>query len=378
MTVVEGDVFAPTLPGDAYTSAEIFDQEMERVFGRQWLFVGRADEIPDRGDFLRTKAGHESVIVVRDREDRIHSFLNICRHRGSSLCQEDSGNVGRAIRCPYHAWSYGLDGHLITAPNWEAMAGIDKAKRSLISVRTEVWNGLIWINLSSTASPLSEHLAPQLKNRLGDNIDVLERYDIGELVVGKRMTYEVSANWKLIFENFQECYHCGTIHPELVEAIPAFQASDTSTHGYDTNGYAFAEGRDAFSLSGRRTLPRLPGLKDDDDLKYFGMVLRCNALLSLTPDHVITHKVTPLAADSTLVECDWLYPRDVVQDTSYDLSDSVAIFDAVNRQDFDATERCQPNMASRAYQDGGVLAPAEKLTITQWYDWYRDLMAADS
>lgn len=378
MTDTIDDVFAPTLPGSAYTSETVFEEELRKVFEREWVYVGRADEIPDAGDFLRCSVGRESVLLVRGRDGEVRGFLNVCRHRGALLCVDDSGNVGNAIRCPYHAWAYRLDGGLITAPNWEAMASIDKAQRSLIEVNTDVWNGMVWVNLSDDATPLADHLRPQLEHRLGDNIGVLDRYDIGSLVVGKRIVYEVEANWKLIFENFQECYHCGTIHPELVDAIPAFQASDTSAAGYDHNGYAFAEGREAFTLSGKRRLPRLPLLREEDDLKYFGMTLRSNAFLSLTPDHVITHKFEPISATHTRAVCDWLVPPAVAESTEYDLEDAVALFDAVNRQDFDATQWCQPNMGSRGYRDGGVLAPAEKLQIGLWYAWYRGLMAADS
>ncbi|WP_340536956.1 aromatic ring-hydroxylating oxygenase subunit alpha [Nocardioides sp. GXZ039] len=372
------DVFAPTLAGEAYTSQDIFEQELVRIFEREWVYVGRAEEIARKGDFLRADVGRESVIVVRGRDEQIRGFLNVCRHRGARLCLEQRGNAGNAIRCPYHAWSYRLDGGLITAPNWEAMASIDKAERSLVEVRTEVWNGMVWVNLDDDAGPLADYLQPQVAHRLGDNLEVLERYDIANLVVGKRVVYEVEANWKLIFENFQECYHCGTIHPELVEAIPAFQASDTSANGYDTDGYYFAEGREGFTLSGKRSLPRLPGLREDDDLKYFGMTLRSNAFLSLTPDHVITHKFEPISATRTRAVCDWLVPAEVAASEDHDLSDAVALFDAVNKQDFDAAEWCQPNMSSRVYRDGGVLAPAEKLQISLWYDWYRDLMARES
>lgn len=378
MTQASHDVFAPTLPGVAYTSETVFEQELRRIFEREWVYAARADEITDKGDYLRTRVGHEDVLLVRGRDGQLRGFLNVCRHRGASLCLEATGRVGNAIRCPYHAWTYGLDGALITAPNWEAMASVDKAERSLIEVRAEIWNGLVWVNLSDDPIPLADYLRPQLEHRLGDNIEVLARYDIGNLVVGKRISYDVEANWKLILENFQECYHCGTIHPELVEAIPAFQTSDISTHGYDTNGYSFADGRDAFSLSGKRQLPRLPHLVDGDDLRYFGMVLRSNAALSLTPDHVIVHRFEPVSASRTRAICDWLFPRDVVESGVYDLSDAVALFDAVNRQDFNAAAWCQPNMSSRGYRDGGVLTPAEKLQITAWYDWYHGLMAVES
>ncbi|MGN6679646.1 MAG: aromatic ring-hydroxylating oxygenase subunit alpha [Streptosporangiaceae bacterium] len=363
----------PTLDGRSYTDPAVFGMECERIFERQWYYAGRADEIQRPGMFIRRQVGRETVLLVRGKDQAIRGFLNVCRHRGSQLCLTDAGTTGNAIHCPYHNWIYGLDGALVTAPNWRAMPDIDKRDYGLYPVSARIWEGLIWVCVDGDPGPLEGHLATQVESRLGDYA-ILERYGLGELKVGGRVEYDVAANWKLILENFQECYHCAHIHPELVEAIPQFRSPDIGTGGYDTGGYPISDGRASFSLTGQTVLPRLPGLLPSDVGLYYGMVLRPNCFLSLTSDHVIMHRFDPLAADRTRAVCEWLFPADTVADPSYDVSDAIALFARVNEQDFAAAERCQPNMSSRAYRHGGVLVPSETEIISRYYDWYQALM----
>lgn len=370
-----GKDLVATLAGRAYTDESVFAAEQERIFETQWYYVGRAEDVPTRGTFLRRQVGRERVIVVRGRDGVLRGFLNVCRHRGAQLCRTDQGALGNAIRCPYHAWTYGLDGKLITAPNWEAMADLDRASYGLHPVQLEVWEGLIWVTFAADPTPVTDVLLPQIEARLGD-VAKFERYRMGELRVGARVEYEVAANWKLIYENFQECYHCGTIHPELVETVPAFRSASLGTAGYGTNGFEIAEDRASFSLSGTTTLPRLPGLADEDDRRYYGMVLTPNCFLSLVSDHVIVHRFEPLSPGRTRAVCEWLFPAETLAAGEHDVSDAVELFSRVNEQDFAAAEWCQPNMASRAYRDGGVLVPSEAPVISQFYGWYRSLMGA--
>ena len=149
---------------------------------------------------------------------------------------------------------YGLDGALITAPDWRAMADIGKESHGLHPVRAQVWEGLIWSCVDGDPGPLEDHVRPQIESRLG-GYGKLERYRIGELRVGARVEYDVAANWKLIYENFQECYHCAHIHPELVKAIPQFRSPAMGTGGYDPDGDPIAPGRASFSLTGQTVLP---------------------------------------------------------------------------------------------------------------------------
>ncbi len=368
-----GPVLTPTLDGRYYTDPGIFAAECERIFERQWCYAGRADEIPSPGRFIRRQAGRESVLLVRGKDQVIRGFLNVCRHRGAQLCLTDSGETGNAIHCPYHDWIYGLDGALITAPNWRAMADLDKSRFGLHRVHAQVWEGLIWVCLADPPEPLADQLQPQVEGRLAD-YGKFERYRLGELVVGGRAEYEVAANWKLICENFQECYHCNNIHPELVQAIPQFRSAAMGTGGYDPAGYPIAADRASFSLTGQTMLPRLPGLLPADDGLFYGMMLRPNCFLSLVSDHLIVHRLTPVAADRTRAVCEWLFPAGTLADGGYDISDAVALFGKVNEQDFAAAQWCQPNMHSRAYARGGVLVPSEELVISQYYDWYHGLM----
>jgi glycine betaine catabolism A len=371
--LAETDVLPPTLDGACYTEPAILAAECERIFESQWYYAGRADEIGEPGRFIRRRVGRETIVLVRGRDQAIRGFLNVCRHRGAQLCLTDSGEVGRTIRCPYHAWSYSLDGQLVAAPNWRALDGIDRDLYRLHQVHVEVWEGLIWVNLSPQAAPLDEHVRPQIEDRL-DNYGKFERYRLGELTVGARVEYDVAANWKLIYENFQECYHCSNIHPELVTTIPQFRSPAMGTDGYDPSGYPIAADRPSFSLTGQTVLPALPGLLPSDDRLFYGMVLRPNCFLSLVSDHVIVHRFEPVAPDRTLAICEWLFPAETLEDAQYDVADAVALFNKVNEQDFAAAQWCQPNMTSRAYARGGVLVPSEAPVISRFYQWYTGLM----
>jgi len=374
MTMAPASVFLPTLPGRYYTDPAVFEREKRNIFSRQWQYVCRAEDVPSPGRFVRARVADENVIVVRGRDQELRAFLNVCRHRGSTLCLTDSGDVGRSIRCPYHSWTYRLDGSLMSAPNWRSMAAADKADLGLHPVHLAEWHGMVWLNLAGHPAPLEEQVWPQLDYRLGGDRARFARYGLAGLVVGRRVDYTVAANWKIIQENFQECYHCSTIHPELVDTLPQFRTlADGTTTTYDTNGYYFADDKASFSVSGTAVLPRLPGLEDLDDRKYYGMVIRPNCFLSLLPDHVIVHRFEPAGPELTTVVCEWLFPPETV--AAHDLSDTVELFHRVNLQDFAASEWCQPNMKSRAYAGGGVLVPTEQEIIGRWYyPWYRESM----
>jgi glycine betaine catabolism A len=376
MTTAPPEVFLPTLPGRYYTEPAIFELEKRNIFEKQWVYVCRAQDVPTPGRFVRASVGNENVIVVRGRDDELRAFLNVCRHRGATLCLTDGGDAGRSIRCPYHSWSYRLDGSLISAPNWQSMAAVDKADYGLHPVHLAEWHGMVWLNLAEDPPLFDEQVWPQLDYRLGGDRAKFDRYDLAGLVVGKRVDYTVAANWKIIQENFQECYHCNTIHPELVDTLPQFRnlgRAGGAIASYDTDGYYFAEHKASFSVSGEAVLPRLPGLHDGDDRKYYGMVIRPNCFLSLLPDHVIAHRFHPVSPELTTVVCEWLFPPETV--AAHDLGDTVELFHRVNLQDFAASQWCQPNMRSRAYAGGGVLVPTEQEIIGRWYyQWYRESM----
>ncbi|HET7092860.1 MAG TPA: aromatic ring-hydroxylating dioxygenase subunit alpha [Thermomicrobiales bacterium] len=360
MVAVEPEraAFQPTLPGRYFHDPAIYAREQERIFGAMWVCVGRADAIPTAGEFMLADLGGESVIVARGHDGALRAFLNVCRHRGARLCTEAQGRAGRVFQCRYHAWSYGLDGRLVGTPNLTRDDRLDRDAYGLLPVRLEVWEGLVWLNLDPDAAPLADQLDPPIETRFGGS-ETLARYGIGDLGVGRSIQYEIAANWKLIVENFMECYHCGPVHPELVRLLPAFRQG-TSYQGIVGEGTAFAADIDAFTLSGNGDRPRLPGLGPDDDRLYYGFVLWPNVFVNLLPDHVILHTLRPLDPERSHVTCDWLFDRAQIARSGFDPTDTVDIFDLVNRQDWEVCELTQLGMHSRAYDRGGLYVTNEQ------------------
>lgn len=354
-----------TLPGRAYTDPGVFLQEQERLFEALWFCAVRAADLERPGSFRTVQVGRESVLITRERRGGLRAFLNVCRHRGARLCTEESGELRRTLQCPYHAWTYGLDGELIAAPNLARMPDVDRSERALIAVRLREWLGYVWVCLAEEAPSFEETVIAAVAERLGDPAAV-ERYGIAELALGRRIGYDVRANWKLIVENFMECYHCATIHPELTEVLPEF-ADGLAAQRFVGHGAAFAERAEGFTVDGSTGFDRIPGLDDEQDRRYYAITVRPQVFVNLVPDHVIVHRMFPLAPDRTTVECDWLYAPGVVA-SGADLSKSVELFHRVNAQDFAACERTQPAMDSRAYRDGGVLVPSEH-HIGAFHEW---------
>jgi Rieske 2Fe-2S family protein len=358
----------PTLSGEYYTDPEVFAQEQERVFEAMWVCVVRAAELVKPGAFRTCQVGRESVLISRSRDGSIEGFLNICRHRGAKLCTEESGEVKRAFQCPYHAWTYGLDGKLVAAPNLTSMPDIDRTEYGLINVHVREWLGYVWVCLADEPPSFEADVQGAVVERLGD-LESIERYGIGDLKLGRLITYDVKANWKLIIENFMECYHCATIHPELTEVLPEF-ADGYAAQYYVGHGAEFGDEVQGFTVDGSEGLDRIPGVADDQDRRYYAITVRPQVFINLVPDHVIFHRMYPVSADRTIVECDWLYLPHVVE-SGKDVSRSVELFHRVNQQDFDACERTQPGMSSRMYAKGGVLVPSEH-HIGAFHDWVNE------
>jgi Rieske 2Fe-2S family protein len=355
----------PTLPGRYYTDPGIFEREQARIFETMWFCVARSGDLANPGSFRSARVGRESVLVVRGRDGALRAFLNICRHRGATLCAEEIGEVKRAFRCMYHAWTYGLDGKLIAAPNLTSMPDLDRTEYGLVKVHLREWLGYAWVCLADEPPSFEKTVMHAAVERLGD-LAAIEHYHMDDLALGRRIRYDVRANWKLIVENFMECYHCATIHPELTAVLPEF-AGGYAAQYYVGHGAEFAQRVEGFTVDGSPGFGKLPDVSEEQDRRYYAITVKPQVFVNLVPDHVIIHRMYPLAVDRTIVECDWLYHPDVVA-SGADLSLSVELFHRVNEQDFDACERTQPGMSSRAYGKGGVLVPSEH-HISAFHDW---------
>ena len=350
--------FVSTLPGRYYYDPAIYEMELERIFSQMWVCVGRADAITGAGAYEVVTVGRESIIVIRGRDDVLRAFLNVCRHRGARLCNEASGKLKGSIQCRYHAWTYGLDGRLIGAPNVLSDEQFERALFGLLPVALEVWEGLIWLNLGDDPASIADQLNEPIIERFG-GYTAFARYDVGNLKVGKRITYDVQANWKLVLENFMECYHCGPMHPEFCRLLPGYKTGDVSDY---VNGEAvsLAENVEAFTITGKASRPPLPRLLPEDLRHYYGFVLQPNVLLNLLHDHVVMHWLIPNGPGRTVIMCDWLFDPQVMAQADFDPMDAVEIFDIVNRQDWEVCELTQLGMGSKAYRSGGVYVPEER------------------
>ncbi len=360
-----------TLPGHFYTDPAIFSREQARIFEARWFAAARSAEIDGPGVFRTVDVGRENVIVVRGRDGRLRAFLNVCRHRGARVCMEGSGVARRNLQCGYHAWTYGLDGKLVAAPNLNGMPDVDRTEYGLLPVHLREWLGYVWLCLADEPPSFEDTVIGAVAERLGDG-DVIGHWDIENLVVGRRISYDVRANWKLVIENFMECYHCATIHPELTEVLPEF-ADGFAAQYFVGHGAAFADEAEGFTVDGSAGLTAIPGVSESHDRKYYAITVNPQVFINLVPDHVIFHRMYPVAPDRTVIECDWLYLPEVVE-SGRDLDGSVELFHRVNQQDFDACERCQLAATSRAYAGGGVLVPSEH-HIAAFHDWVTEQLA---
>ena len=195
-----------TLPQRYYTDPEQFRSEMERFYLNQWVCVGREEQVARPGEYFLAEIADESIIVTRDAAGTLRAFFNVCRHRGTRMCTEPAGLfAGGRIRCPYHAWNYGLDGALLGAP--QMGEDFSKADYPLHAVPTAVWEGHVFVHLGQPAEPLARHLAPLTES--------FAAWKMAELRLHKRIVYDVRANWKLIILNYNECLHCPGVHPVL-------------------------------------------------------------------------------------------------------------------------------------------------------------------
>jgi Rieske 2Fe-2S family protein len=349
-----------TLPGAAYRSADRFALEADRIFHREWFLAGREEAIPVPGAYLRGDVAGESVIVVRTSDGGLRGFYNVCRHRGSQLVPDDDPPLGRfkgSIRCPYHAWTYGLDGRLRLAPFLTDSDGLCRGQLSLHSIAVGTWGGFVFVNLTP------DELTPgrSLPATLGPVVERTANYPLAELRSGERHTYDVAANWKVIVENYNECYHCGPVHPELCELVPAFKRSGGRDLDWDS-GIPHRDGATTFTRTGTTARRPFPGLSEEERRRHKGELVYPNLMLSLSPDHVVAFTLRPVDAGHTRVVCDFLFHPDEMGTPLFDPSDAVEFWDLVNRQDWRICESVQRGMGSRVF-DVGFYAPMEDQSL---------------
>lgn len=346
-----------TLPREYFSSEELFQQEIEKIFYTQWICVGRSAQLDENGDYFLVEVGDESIIVLRDHQGQVHAYYNVCRHRGTQLCQEANGRFKKSIQCPYHAWTYTLDGKLIGTAGMDVNDGFDKGEYPLFDAALHEWSGFLFINLSKEPSPFDETYA-----ELGQRFAA---WQVETLHSVQRIEYLVDANWKLIAENYNECYHCPLIHPALSRVMPADQGGTELDEGTVLGGYMILrDGHSGMSMSGQSTAPPIGSVGGEDLNRVHFYTIFPNLLLSLHPDYVMFHTLWPLSNGQTRVVCEWLFDPAAIAQPDFDASDAIEFWDTTNREDWHACEISQKGVRSRAYQPG------------PYYMWHEDLLAA--
>ncbi|HEY3428784.1 MAG TPA: SRPBCC family protein, partial [Acidimicrobiia bacterium] len=305
------DVLAPfgksrTLPARAYHSEELFEWEQEELFNRHWVCLGRTEDLLGPGQLRAIDQGNESVLLTRDREGVVRAFSNVCRHRGHPLLAVGEAVDARLIRCPYHSWSYRFDGGLRAAPTLTQSPDFDLSEWPLTVLRVGEWLGWLFLDVSGEAVPLPEVFG---------NVDqYLAPYEPERLVRAERHSYEVAANWKLIVENYHECYHCTSIHPELCQVTPPDSGKDIAPTGLWCGGTMILKDHArTMSLTGASDGVNFRSLRPGQEREVLYIGLFPNLLISPHPDYVLTHRLVPLAPGRTFIECDWLFPPEALE-----------------------------------------------------------------
>ncbi len=336
---------ATTLPGEYYVSSDVFAREARAIFSRRWLCAGRSAALPGPGDYALSPAAGESLIVVRGKDGRVRAFYNVCRHRGTRLCEAESGRFAGGIQCPYHAWTYGLDGALLGAPHMNDVPWFDKREHPLIAAAVAEWEGFLFVSLAERPRPLEDALQPLLGR--------FAPWRLSSLQSARRIEYDVKANWKLIFQNFSECYHCPPVHPALAKLSHYRSGANNLRDGGILGGYMLInEKGGSLTMSGRLCGAPPADLPEDECQRVYYYSVFPSFFLTLQPDFVMVTRMSPVAVDRTRVVCEWLFAPETAGTPGFDPSDGVAIWDATNRQDWHMCELAQLGVASRAYTPG--------------------------
>jgi glycine betaine catabolism A len=376
------------LEREFYCSQEEYQVDLDMIWYRDWLFVGHDCEVRNPGDYLTVQVGEYPVVVVRDRDGTLRAFHNSCRHRGSRICSEERGTVKRLV-CPYHQWTYHLDGRLFAARDMGA--GFDKSQYGLHPVNCESIGGYVWICLAREApdfGPIRKHIEP---------------YFLPHNLQNSKVAFETSivekANWKLVWENNRECYHCSANHPELIRTFPEtptitgvlgaesnphitqkwahweslglpsrFNLSDNGQ--YRTARMPLVEGAVAFTMDGTAAVrrPLIDNLEEPDlgTLLLFHFPSIWNHVMA---DHATTFRLLPLSPTETLLTTKWLVHQDAVEGVDYDVKRLTEVWLATNESDRRVCQENQIGVNSPAY-DPAPYSPIHEDGVIQFVDWY--------
>ncbi|OMH30536.1 aromatic ring-hydroxylating dioxygenase subunit alpha [Motiliproteus sp. MSK22-1] len=380
-----------SLPQPFYNDPHMFRADMEEIFQQEWIFVGMSSEVPAKGDYFTVEIGQNPVLVVRDAEGGIKAFHNVCRHRGSKICREHRGKVANLV-CPYHQWTYDLQGNLLYAGT-EMGDDFDMKAHGLKPAHCRTAGGFVFISLA-------EGEAPDLDPFLESLEAYMEPYDMENTKVAVESNILEDANWKLVIENNRECYHCAGNHPELLNTLLEWddtndpRASEEFLAQYNRQAEAWdaegiphkhvehglrnrivrmplKEGAQVMTLDGSQGCKKMMGRIKNRELGSMRILHLPNSWNHMQGDHAVVFRVLPISAQKTLVTTKWLVHKDAVEGVDYDPAKLRQVWDATNEQDRRLAEENQQGINSIGYQPGPYSETFE-FGVINFIDWYSE------
>ncbi|MEO0782594.1 MAG: aromatic ring-hydroxylating dioxygenase subunit alpha [Pseudomonadota bacterium] len=363
----------PSLPASWYRDPDHFEKELRHVFARNWVYLCRAEGLPEPRAYRTFRVAGQPILVIRDRDGRLQGYFNTCRHRGSILCTEPEGKLNKyLITCPYHQWVYDLTGRLRGTGPMRDVAGFDKEDYQLLRVSLAEWGGFVFVNLDPDAQ--------DFETLLGAETGYVANWPLTEMRVGHNYTKVLNCNWKVFWENFNECLHCPNIHPELSDLVPIYGRAimarrddpNWKEHADDDTppiGGGLREGAQSWSMDGS-ALGRLPGLTDEEvetGQRYVTIVP--SVFIAHHADYVRSVQITPLTPQTMQLSVDWLFHPEMMNAPDFDMEPIVTFGKIVLDQDGAASELNQAGMASERFERGVLMQ--EEYEVFLFQDWVR-------
>lgn len=373
-----------------YQDPELYALDLELIFRREWLFAGHTCEVKKAGDFFTMQVGHESVVIVRDNHGEIRAFFNVCRHRGSRVCTKERGNAPKLV-CPYHQWTYNLDGSLLFAGHMPQ--GFDAKGYSLHPVHVRTVAGYIFVCLADEApdfDAFADTIAPYVLPHGLENAKVAVEDNLIE-----------RGNWKLTMENNRECYHCAGGHPELLRTLSEYDdptdpridpkfaqlmttaaerwagmglpSASVQTDTWRVTRLPLIRGQESMTMDGKAACKKRMGTLAANDLGSVRLFHLPNTWNHLQADHCVTFRVLPVGPTETLVTTKWLVHEDAVEGVDYDPQAMAHVWRQTNKQDAHFVELTQKGVASSAYRPGPY-SPSIEQGVIHFVDWYCNTM----
>ena len=367
------DTVKPSLPSAWYIDSSHYEKELEAIWYHDWVCVGRLESLETKGDYFVTEIGKQSIIVTLGEDEKVRAFHNTCRHRGSLLCQTSSGRFrNNRIICPYHTWTYLTDGALVTTPGRFETEDFEKSNYALYSVGLEIWAGFIFVNLAPES-------ANDLKTFLGKEADYVQNWPIADMRSVYQETFPVECNWKVFWENYNECYHCPRVHPELCKVMPdykdaVFDPVDVPgwQPAYDGDPGRAAVGKSAstWSMTGELALPVIEGPTAEEIERGVEFSSIAPSMYVVAhPDYVRSVRVVPTGPESIELVVDWLLPEAQTHASDAQISAIVALAKKVVEQDGEVCELNQKGLHSNRHTRG-MLVPQE-FDVWNFHEWVR-------